>query len=122
MSSASRCYDVVWDEANGVVRTNWHPDAVCGIAEARAVTAEISAMGRGRVLQFVDLRGIDAIDRPGREHFMNASADFRAVALVADSGVTKMIANFFLTLKRGSIPVKIFTTEADAMTWLRRQP
>jgi hypothetical protein len=32
-----------------------------------------------------------------------------------------MLANFFLGLKRGAIPVRMFTSEPDAVTWLQAQ-
>lgn len=69
----------------------------------------------------MDLREVDSIDRPAREYFMDQSASYYAVALVIGSPSTKMLANFFLGLKRGSIPVKMFTDEADAVAWLQVQ-
>jgi hypothetical protein len=33
-----------------------------------------------------------------------------------------MLANFFLGLKRGPIPVRMFTSEADALEWLTAHP
>lgn len=115
-------YRVSWDEATGVARTHWLAGADCGLAEAQAVDAEITALGQGRVLSLVDLREVGSIDRTAREFFMDQNARYRAVALMAGSPATRMLANFFLGLKRGAIPVKMFVTEADAIAWLHRQP
>jgi hypothetical protein len=118
-----QCYRVSWDEATGVARTDWLPGAVCGIEEAQAVDAEIRGHARGRpVRSLVDLRYVDTIDRPAREFFMDSSPHYRAVALVAGSASTRMLANFFLGLKRGPIPVRMFTSEADALEWLTAHP
>lgn len=122
MAGGERCYEISWDEATGVARTDWHPGAVCGINEARAVDAEIRALGKGRVLSLVDLRQVDTIDRPAREFFMDSNAHYRAVALVAGSASTRMLANFFMGLKRGAIPVRMFTSEDEALAWLAVQP
>ena len=123
MATEDTCYRVTWDEAAGVARTDWLPGAVCGIAEARAVDAEIRVRSQGRqVLSLVDLRYVDTIDRPAREFFMDSSPHYRAVALVAGSASTRMLANFFLGLKRGTIPVRMFTSETDALAWLDGQP
>lgn len=122
MINEDRCYRVSWDESVGVARTDWLPGAVCGIDEARAVDAEIRALGKGRVLSLVDLREVDSIDRPSREFFMSHNADYRAVALVAASASTRVLANFFIGLKRGAIPVRMFTAETDALAWLKTQP
>lgn len=52
---------------------------------------------------------------------MDSSPHYRAVALVAGSASTRMLANFFLGLKRGAIPVRMFTSETDALAWLVAQ-
>ncbi|KQU65435.1 STAS/SEC14 domain-containing protein [Phycicoccus sp. Root101] len=122
MAAEEKCYEITWDEATGIARTDWLPGAVCGIEEARAVDAEIKALGQDKIRSLVDLREVASIDRPAREFFMDRNPNYRAVALVAGSASTRMLANFFLGLKRGSIPVKMFTSEADAVTWLQAQP
>jgi len=121
MEAEGKCYRVSWDEAAGVTRTDWFKDAVCGIDEARAVDAEIQALGRVDVLSLVNLRDVKSIDRPAREFFMVNDGNYCAVALVAGSPATRMLANFFLGLKRGRTPVKMFTAEADAVAWLQAQ-
>lgn len=122
MNVDDACYRVSWDSAAGVARTDWLPGAVCGLEEARAVDAEIKALGQGKVLSLVDLREVESIDRPAREYFMDQNADYRAVALVVGSPATKMLANFFMGLKRGPIPVRMFTDEPAAVAWLQAQP
>jgi hypothetical protein len=121
MEAEGKCYRVSYDEAAGVTRTDWLENAVCGIDEARAVDAEIQAMGRVNVLSLVNLRDVKSIDRPAREFFMGNDGNYRAVALVASSPATRMLANFFLGLKRGGTPVKMFTADADAVAWLQAQ-
>jgi hypothetical protein len=121
MNAENKCYEVSWDETWAVARTDWLPGAVCGIDEARAVDAEIKALGRGKVLSLVDLRPVESIDRPAREFFMDRNPNYRAVALIAASASTRMLANFFMGLKRGAIPVKMFTSESDAVAWLQAQ-
>ncbi|GAA2734989.1 hypothetical protein GCM10009867_16310 [Pedococcus aerophilus] len=122
MSSDEKSYEITWDPTTGIARTDWLPGAVCGIDVARDVDAEIKALGQDKVLSLVDLRQVASIDRPAREFFMDRNPNYRAVALVAGSASTRMLANFFLGLKRGSIPVKMFTSEADAVAWLQAQP
>lgn len=118
---AYKAYTVSWDDATGIARTDWVAGAVCGLEEAKAVDAEITALGHGKVLSLVDLREVDSFDRAAREFFMDQNERYRAVALIAGSPATRMLANFFLGLKRGPIPVKMFLAEADAIDWLHRQ-
>lgn len=122
MAAEEKCYRISWDETTGIARTDWLPGAVCGIEEAQAVDAEIKSLAQGRrVLSLVDLREVDSIDRPAREFFMDSNPHYDAVALLAGSASTRMLANFFLGLKRGPIPVRMFTREADALAWLTSQ-
>tara|TARA_R110000850_G_scaffold181226_1_gene306609 strand:+ start:226 stop:609 length:384 start_codon:yes stop_codon:yes gene_type:complete len=43
------------------------------------------------------------------------------IALVGDSAFKTMIGNFMLKLVRPGRPIKLFTEEADAMTWLEQE-
>jgi hypothetical protein len=118
MPDGNACYSVSWDESARLARIDWSPGAVCGIDEARAVDDEIEKLGRGPVRCVVDLSGVDTIDRAARTHFIQ-SPQYVAVALVADSAATRMLANFFLRLKREQTPARIFTDETEAVAWLR---
>jgi hypothetical protein len=119
MTPEGKGWRVSRDEDTGVVRTHWLRGAVCGIEEARAVDAEIRALAGTGILSLVDLRLIDSIDRPAREYFMDLNPDYRATALLASSAPTRMLANFFLSLKRGANPVRMFTSEDEALAWLQ---
>ena len=43
----------------------------------------------------------------------------RATALLIDSPVSRVIANFFMGLNRPLSPTQMFTDETEAMRWLR---
>lgn len=122
MADAQQSFMVSWDQVNGVARTDWFPGAVCTLPVAVQVTEDVEQLGRGRVLSVVDLRPLKSIDRPSRQHFMNDKSTFRAVGLVADAPVSRMIANFFLGMYDQSIPVSMFAAEDQAIDWLHQQP
>jgi len=42
----------------------------------------------------------------------------KAIAMVSDSALGKMLANLFFTLKKQPYPTKMFTNEQDAKEWL----
>lgn len=114
-------YRVSWDDAAGIARTDWLPGAVCDLETARRVDADIQALGKGRVPLLVDLRPIRSMDRPAREFFMDLNPNYGAIAMVAASPATRMMANFFMGLKRGPIAVRMFTSEQEAVDWLKAQ-
>ena len=122
LATADKSYRVSWDERAGIARTDWQPGARCDLALAQAIDKEIQALGQGRVRSLVDLREGVEIDRDAREYFIDQNPHYRAVALVADNAPARMLANFFLGLKRGENPVRMFGSEADAIAWLQAQP
>ena len=109
---------VWWDEESGLARAQWRTGGVCSIENARELDAKVAELGHGRVPTLVDIREIASIDRDAREFFMATEGNYTAIALLAGSPATRMMANFFLRLNRGGNPVKMFTVEADAMDWL----
>lgn len=114
----SESYRVFWDDQARVAVTEWAPGSICGLAEAAAVTGDVKALGRGPVPILVDMRGMARLERPAREHFIGDQGGASAIALLAGSPVNKMIANFFIGLKRMPIPIRIFTDRDAALGWL----
>jgi hypothetical protein len=112
---------VWWDEDAQVAHADWQPGAVCGLAEAQAVSAELLALGRGRVPVLVDMRGLARFERAAREHFIADDQGARAVALLVGSAVSRMIANFFIGMRRLPVPIQMFTDQLEALDWLGNQ-
>jgi hypothetical protein len=108
-------FRVCWDEQSAVARVDWLPGSSASLEEARAVTAQVGALGRGQVPLLVDMRDMLKLDRGAREHFITSDVA-RAVALVAKSPVTKMMANFFIGMQRGLFPVKVLPTRKKRST------
>ena len=113
---------VWWDDDFSVARAEWREGSVCQGSDARQLDAQVAALGHGKVPTLVDIRRLRSIDRSAREFFMASETNYASVALLAGSAATRMMANFFLGLKRGGNPVKMFTDEADALTWLQTFP
>ena len=68
------------------------------------------------------MRGLREQTREARAYFASdeVARRVRAVALWVDSPVSRMIGNFFLGVGVQRTPSKIFTSEADAVSWLVR--
>lgn len=122
MSTSDVAYHVWWDDENEIARLEWAPGAFCDLGTAEQVDRAVQALGRGKVRLLVDLRPDAAIDRAARHFFINLHAHYEAVGMLAGSPATRMLANFFIGLKRGPIPVRLFTDEAEAIDWTRSVP
>jgi hypothetical protein len=113
---------VWWDEDVQIAHADWQQGAVCDLAAAQTVSAELVALGHGRVPVLVDMRGLAKFERAAREHFIADDEGARAVALLVGSAVSKMIANFFIGMKRLPVPIQMFTDPVEAVDWLEKQP
>jgi len=118
MDNDVKSYRGWWDETNGIARVDWIPGSACALPEARGVLDGMVALHRGTPGVLVDIRQTASINRPARELFKD-SKTHSGCALLAGSAATRMMANFFLTLNRGPIPIRMFTSEAEAVDWLR---
>ena len=83
-----------------------------------AAIGELSGGRRSRVL--VDMRGVRSQSREARHYFAGEQAEqvTRAVALLIGSPVSRVLANFYLRLRRQRIPTALFNDEAAAVSWL----
>jgi hypothetical protein len=118
-----RSHRVWWDDQAGIARADWIGGAAVDREAAVACEAEVEKLGgEQELLYLVDIRDMGSIDRRAREYFTEHGSYYRAVALLAGSAATRMMANFFLRLNRGDLPVRMFTDEAEAIAWLQAQP
>lgn len=112
-------FRVYWDAAARVAAVEWQSKTACSLAEAESATTQVRALADGAMLPLlVDMRGMTSMDRPAREHFLNDRGSVSAVALIAESAVNKMIANFFIGLRRMPVPIRLFTDRDAAISWL----
>lgn len=83
--------------------------------------ASARVAGDARLLVLVDVRPAVSITREARIYFAdeNVRSNTVAQALIIDSGVSKVIGNFFIGLNKPKFPVKLFTSEDKAVDWLK---
>jgi hypothetical protein len=69
---------------------------------------------------FCDMRGIKDSDKPARDYLAKEGSTLvSAVAVLTDSPVTKIMANFYLTISRPTVPTKMFTDMNQAVDYLK---
>jgi len=86
------------------------------IIEAQAVLAA----GKKHPL-IVNIIGTKHLDRDARMYFTGKKAEINVsfMALVVNSSIEKMIANFIIGFNKSSFPVKVFTSEEESISWLK---
>lgn len=90
------------------------------IAEAHAARARaLSVDGPRPVL--LQITGVSAISREARAVF-SSSRTSSAIAVLGETPVDRVIANFLLGGEPPPCPTRFFTTESEAMAWLESSP
>lgn len=106
------------DRKGVITQTNRHAD-LHTLADARANGEVFRRLSRGRPrLLLVDLRNTGPTEAGVREFYAELSAEARAVAMVIDNVVGRVIGNFYMAMKRPPTPTQLFTKPDDARRWL----
>jgi len=105
-------------ERGDYVRCHWRRGTRITGELARAAIRDLNQItgGRERPL-LVDMRGIAGLTREGRQAF-GGEYSASKVALIGESSVDRVIANFTLSVIAMAIPTRYFTSESAALAWL----
>ena len=70
----------------------------------------------------IDLRMVKFQGRDSRDVYMAPENNtmLTAKALIAGSAMSRAVANFFVALEAGRIPTKLFGSDDEALSWLKR--
>jgi uncharacterized membrane-anchored protein len=112
----------LWLGEDGIVRIIHVPGAELTLEDARETMAAFEKLSRGkRRPLFVDISNINSLAREGRQLFAGEEAARVAsvVALVVGTPVSKVFGNFFLGISTSRIPTRLFTSEDEALEWLK---
>lgn len=105
-------------DASGVVHLDWAEGLHVDEAVARAAIRSVNALnGPEQRPLLVRIVGAAGVSRRARVAFAEPSSASR-VALLGNSPVEQMMANFVLKVLAPPVPTRFFTSEADAMQWL----
>lgn len=113
----------IWLGADGllqvVVLPNMPQHSLEAAQENMAVIAGFAADKKRPVL--IDMRAMSGIERAARVYYATGGGRrvATAVALLIGSPVSRVIANFLISLNRLPIRIQLFTSETEARAWLK---
>lgn len=90
------------------------------IAEAHASRARALSGDELRPV-LLEITGVSAISREARAVF-SSSRTSSAIAVLGETPVDRVIANFLLGGDPPPCPTRFFSTESEAMAWLESSP
>lgn len=120
------CNGMLWIDENGFCRMRH-----IGTANQHMGAAEIEEMGKAsyeicegkKLKHLLDLRGVNYTLQPGgRENISNnenLNECRTAVAALVDSEAVQIVVEKLISLNKPPYPYRIFTTEEDAVSWLK---
>jgi hypothetical protein len=112
-----------WLGEDRIMRVICLPDVVMRLEDAvenvRAYPQELLKTDKPPIL--IDLRQIRSLTREAREFFSSSRNErIRAAALLIDSPLSRIIGNFFIGLSKMRVDHQLFTSDVDAIAWLKR--
>ena len=67
----------------------------------------------------LDITKIDKITKEARKESSASTEGISAIAIIVDSGLSKIIGNYAIMLNRPVVPIRLFTSLTDARFWVR---
>ncbi|MES2763073.1 MAG: STAS/SEC14 domain-containing protein [Bacteroidota bacterium] len=113
---------VTWYDENGILYCVYKKGVKRSLNETRETIKEFKRQLNGqKVCMLADVTNSDDSSKEIREYAATELPKFiKAIAMISDSPLGKMLANLFLTLKTQPYPTKVFNTEAEAKEWLKQ--
>ena len=112
----------IWLGEDDILYTGVLPGPELTLVEAQQITeAEFKLAGGQKRPIFVDIRQVKSTIRETKEHFAGESVQrfVLAVALCIRLPLSRVIGNFFMGYNRPLFPTRLFTSEDEAIDWLR---
>ena len=108
---------------DGILRLRMKPDVFeLDLADAEEVIRAVGEVGGGVPRPaLVDLRTLRSMSRDCRKYFAGPQTARvqSAAGLLVVSPIARAIGNFFMGLNKPLIPTRLFTSETEALVWLR---
>lgn len=111
-----------WLDPSGIVRSWAKPLSDLDLADARATISAVGSLSQGRPRPLLaDLRNVRSLTREGRVYFASAETARveSACALLVASPLSRAVGSFIVRLMKPMIPVELFTSEREALAWLK---
>jgi hypothetical protein len=118
VSGRNTLFDLILD-AEGLLRLTWARGASITEKDAETAMGEVNTLcGASRHPMLVDMATTAEVSRGARAVFGRPCQASR-IALLGSSPVDRVMANFILGINRLPCPTKFFTSERDALAWVK---
>ncbi|WPP51523.1 DUF7793 family protein [Catalinimonas niigatensis] len=115
--------DYFYAELNdNIVTVQYKPNLHLKLDDAHRIVAErLAYFGNLKTPVLIKSSRIKSIDKQAREYLFNEGLiNITAIALVETSTVEKVLTTIVFNFNKPKIPHKVFSSNQDAMKWLRK--
>ena len=109
-----------WLRDDGIVHSIDSGESQVTLADAKENVAAALKVANGKRLPiFVDITSVRSVTREARLHYRSEAGAYAiAAAILVDSTVSRVIANFVIGFDKPAVPARLFTSETKAIEWL----
>lgn len=115
--------DTIVKKEEGIIHAIFGLNTVLTIEYAKKlVDYRLSISGTKSYPLYIDIRGIISIDKQTRKFLsgVEGTKQASAAAIHVDNPISKLFGNMFIIIDRPEKPIKLFTSKAKALKWLKR--
>lgn len=107
--------------AERILFIEYKPQVTIDLKVAQRVVADRIQFQKGKSYPVLcDIRGIIDSEKAGRDYLaQSGSVLITAVALIIHEQVSLTISNFYLHISKPTVPTKLFTTQQEALIYLK---
>lgn len=112
----------LWLGDDGIVRIIHVPGAEVTLEDAQETMAAYLKLNKGkRRPLFIDTKTMKSMARVARHYYAGEEAVkvASAAAIIVGTPVSKVLGNFYLGLSNPYLPSRLFTSEDEALAWLK---
>ena len=112
----------LWLGEDGIFHIIHVPGSEMDLDDAQEIMTDYLKPNKGkRRPLFIDMRNLKSFDRGARQYFSGeeATQTVRALAIFVGSPVSRVSGNFYLGISSPQTPTRLFTTEGEALEWLK---
>jgi len=109
----------IWLREDGIVQDFVLPGVEYTLEDAKQGLAGIVQLSNGKLHPMMaDLRNVKTMERAARQE-LAAFKGMTASAILIDSALSRIIGNVIINFNKLKVPARLFTSETEAVEWLR---
>ena len=112
----------LWLGEDGIVRIIHLPGAEVTLEDAQETMAAYLKLYKGkRRPLFIDTKTMKSMSRETRKYYASEEAAkvVSAAAIIVGTSVSRVLGNFYIGLSNPHLPSRLFSSEDEALEWLR---